>query len=159
MLRCLMDCHIKSALFAGKTICMGIQLQWEQHDPDILLFDLRSNQTWDDFHAAVQQGIEMLYDVPYPVYVITLSASGFPPSASILSHFHKVAQQLPPNMALIVVVTDNFLVETINQIFFKISPLGRKLGRLAKTMDEARQIIAQYHAQWGTISQKQARHP
>lgn len=126
---------------------MAIQLQWEQHDPNILVFDLRSDWTWEEFHAAVKIGAEMMQNAPAPgpVYVISLAPTAFPPSYSVISHFQNVVQHLPPNLALIVVVTDNFLVETINQIFFKVSPLGRRVGRLAKTVDNARQIIANHY--------------
>jgi hypothetical protein len=151
MIRCILSFTIKSVRDAGETFCVSIQLQWEEHDPAILLFDLRAEWTWDEFHATITEGVSMMRGLPYPVYAITFVTHVFPPSASVLSHFQAISQQLPSNLALIVVVTDNFFVETINQIFFKISPLGRKLGRLAKTMDEARQLIAQHHAQWKAI--------
>jgi hypothetical protein len=126
---------------------MGIQVQWDAQDPDIIVFDLRASWTWADFHAAVQDGLRLMNSVTQPVYVITLSATSFPPSPSILNEFQKVACVLPPSIALIVVVTDNFVIETINQIFFRVSPLGRRVGRLAKTMDAARAMIANHRAQ------------
>ena len=117
---------------------MGIQLQWDEQDPDILIFDLRAQWTWDEFHAAVQDGLHLMNSAAQLVYIITLSTHGFPPSPSVLSEFQKVSRVLPTSVALIVVVTDNFMVETINQIFFRVSPLGRRIGRLAKTTDAAR---------------------
>ncbi|MEO8608713.1 MAG: hypothetical protein ABI690_12560 [Chloroflexota bacterium] len=125
---------------------MGIQVQWDVQDPDILVFDLRAQWDWNEFHAAVRDGISMMNSLTQPVYVITLSAHGFPPSSSVLSEFQKVMRILPQNVALIVVVTDNFMVETINQIFFRVSPLGRRIGRLAKTIDAARVLIAEDRA-------------
>jgi hypothetical protein len=139
-------------LNAGETFCVSIQLQWEQHDPAIIVFDLRAQWTWDEFHATITEGVAMMRGLPYPVYAIVLATHAFPPSSSVISHFQNIAQKLPPNLALIVVVTDNFFIETINQIFFKISPVGRKLGRLAKTVDEARQVIAKHYAQWKAVS-------
>jgi hypothetical protein len=125
---------------------MGIQMQWDAQDPDILIFDLRSQWVWDEFHAAVQDGLHLMNSSGQPVYVISLSGAGFPHSPRILGEFKKVTRVLPPNVALIVVVTDNFLVESVNQIFFKVSPLGRRIGRLAKTPDAARAMIAEHRA-------------
>lgn len=131
---------------------MGIQLQWDAQDPDILIFDLRSQWIWDEFHAAVQDGLHLMNSAAHPIYVITLSAAGFPHSPSILSEFKKVTRILPPHIALIVVVTDNFMVETVNQIFFKVSPLGRRIGRLAKSVDAARAMIADHRAKQDAAS-------
>jgi hypothetical protein len=125
---------------------MGIQSQWDADEPDILLFDLRSQWTWDEFHVAAQRLVGMISSVPYPVYVITLSATSFPVSPSVLGEFHKVSRIIPPTVALIVVVTDNFLIETVNEVFFRVSPLARRVGRLAKTLDSARQLIAAHRA-------------
>ena len=126
---------------------MGIQVQWDAQDPDILVFDLRSQWTWDEFHATVQDLLVMINSAAPPIYIMTLSAAGFPHSPSILSEFQKVSRLLPPSIALVVVVTDNFLVETVNEIFFRVSPLGRRIGRLAKTIDAARAIIADHRTQ------------
>lgn len=125
---------------------MGIQLQWDAQDSDILIFDLRAQWLWDEFHAAVQNGLQLMNSTTQPVYVIILSASGFPHSPSILGEFKKVTRLFPPNLAMVVVVTDNFLVETVNQVFFKVSPLGRRIGRLAKSVDTARALIAEHRA-------------
>src|SRR5262245_22079145 len=102
---------------------MGIQMQWDAQDPDILVFDLRCQWTWDEFHAAVQGLVALVNSVTHPVYVMTLSAPSFPASPSVLSEFQKVSRVLPPSIALIVVVTDNFLIETINEVIFRVSPL------------------------------------
>ena len=117
---------------------MGIQVQWDAQDPDILVFDLRSQWTWDEFHATVQDLLAMINSAAPPIYIMTLSAAGFP---------QKVSRLVPPSIALVVVVTDNFLVETVNEIFFRVSPLGRRIGRLAKTIDAARAIIADHRIQ------------
>jgi hypothetical protein len=125
---------------------MTIQYYWDQHDPNIFIFDLREVWTWEEFHTAADTAMESIKNVAQPVYVISLAATGFPPSDSIISHFQRITQQFPPNLILIVVVTDNFLVETVNQIFFKISASGRRIGRIAKSLDAARQLILDYHA-------------
>ncbi len=125
---------------------MSIQVEWDAQDQNILVFDLRSQGDWNEFHLAVQDGFCLINSVSQPVYVILLSAKRFPPSPSILSEFQKATRLLPPNIALIVVVTDNYMVETINQIFFRVSPLGRRIGRLAKTVDAARTLIAEHRA-------------
>jgi hypothetical protein len=124
---------------------MAVHYYWDQHDPNIFIFDLRADWTWEEFYAAADTAMETIKNVSEPVYVISLAARTFPPANSIISHFHRIIQQLPPNLALIVVVTDSFLVETINQIFFKVSPLGRRIGRLAKSIDAARKLILDYH--------------
>lgn len=134
---------------SGRGFCqknMTIQYYWDQHDPNIFVFDLREVWTWDEFHTAADTAMESIKNVAEPVYVISLAAAGFPYSDSVISHFQRITQQLPPNLILIVVVTDNFLVETVNQIFFKISPSGRRIGRIAKSLDAARQLILDYHA-------------
>jgi hypothetical protein len=140
-------CYERSKNGGGsRQYSMAVQCYWDQHDPHIFIFDLRADWTWEEFHAAADTAMETVKNVSEPVYVISLSSGTFPPANSIISHFQRIIQQLPPNLALIVVVTDSFLVETINQIFFKVSPLGRRIGRLAKTKDAARQVILNYHA-------------
>ena len=125
---------------------MGIQVHWDEQESDILVFDLRAQWTWDEAHTTIQSGLEMINSTAYPVYVMTLTDHGFPPSPSILNEFQKVARVLPPHVMLVVVVTDNFMVETINQIFYRVSPTGHRIGRLAKTPDAARAMIAEHRA-------------
>jgi len=86
---------------------VGIQIRWDDLDPDILILDYRSNWTWDEYHAATHRATSMIRTVSSPAYVIGLGSEGFPISPNgILSQFNRVVPQLPPNLALIVVVPD-----------------------------------------------------
>jgi hypothetical protein len=126
---------------------MGIQVLWDTQEFDILIFDLRAEWTWGEFHACVEEAMRMIHDCSHTIYAIVLPPTTFPASPSIITEFQRVTRMLLPSIALIVVVTNSFLVETVNEIFFRVSPLAGRIGRLAKTMDDARQLIASHRAQ------------
>jgi hypothetical protein len=125
---------------------MAVQLYWDQNNPDILILDLGSGWTWEDFHAAVERGIEMAQSVTTPVYAISIPGARFPSPVGILGHFNLVMQHLPANMVLVVIVAENYFIETVNRIFFRVSPAAGAISRIARTLDEARQIIAEHRA-------------
>ena len=125
---------------------MAVQLYWDDNNPDILILDLGSGWTWDEFHAGVARGVEMMQAASTPVYAISLPGARFPSPTGILGNFKLVIPRLPPNLVMVIIVTENYFVETVNRIFFRVSPTAGKMSRIARTIDEARQIIAEHRA-------------
>jgi hypothetical protein len=132
---------------------MGIQVQWDEFEPDTILINLESDWAWDEYHAAARHSFELAHRVTHPVYVIVLAYRRFPGSpGDVLMHLLRVSKSIPQNMALIILVTNDFFIESVNQVLFRISPTGRQVGRLAKTSDEARRMIVEHRAKHKPVS-------
>src|SRR5262249_38959417 len=118
----------------------------DDQNPDILILNMQPGWTWEEFHTAVDQAVTLAQTVSYPVYAVSIPGVGFPSVSGILNHFKKVLNQLPANMVLVVIVTDNYFIETVNRIFFRVAPSAAAIGRIARSLDDARQIIAEHRA-------------
>jgi hypothetical protein len=126
---------------------MNVRYQWSD-DQTLLLLTLEEGWTWAEYHSVVRELSAAIRQLGHPVDAIVENTARIPfPSGSALSHLRQMMRVVPDNIGVIVVVSPNPLVKTINQILFTIAPKLRETVELADTRAEALAIIEKWRAQ------------
>lgn len=127
---------------------MRITFQWEDAERTLLLLRLTDGWTWVEYHAVVSQLVVSIQQLDYAVDVIVENTARIPfPSGKALSHLRRIMRMVPDNIGVIVIVSANPFVKTINHILFRVMPKTREIGELADTVEEAHAIITRRRAQ------------
>ncbi len=129
---------------------MHIYHQWD--DPEqILLLRLEDGWTWEEYHSVVAQLSETVRQLNHTVDAIVENTAKIPfPAGSALSNLRQVTRVLPNNFGVIVVVSPNPFVKTINNILMQLAPKLRETIALADTREEAYAIVVERRAQRGS---------
>lgn len=123
-------------------VAMGIVVAWDDIDRSIIRMDFRGKWTWGEFQTARQQVRTLMESVNNPVYFIVDFSGGFPPPPDTLRIVYRSMLDRPRNASTTVIVSQSSFVETLYDIFGKAFPaLGERL-RLARSIEEARVILA-----------------
>ena len=129
---------------------MKIHYRWEDEDQTLMLVSLEEGWTWEEYYAVVQQLATTIRRLGHPVDAIVKNSARIPfPTGSALSHLRQIMRLVPDNIGVIVLVSSNPFVKTINQVLFQLLPTTREIAELADTEDEARTIIAERRARHG----------
>jgi hypothetical protein len=121
---------------------MGIIVTWDDSDHHIIRMDFRNKWTWGEFQESRRQVRELLESVDYPVYFIIDFSDGFPPPPDTLRVVYRSMTDRPRNASTSVIVSRSAFVETLFGIFSKAFPLLAERLIQARTVDEARVILA-----------------
>jgi hypothetical protein len=125
---------------------MAIDVHWDNDECNILRVEFIGRWTWNELNAALAQATAMMdeqqcqrADIIADLKQITSVPSLF------LPHVRSILQQRDPRMNMTILVGMNDLVRTIWGI---VSQAYGLLGRqeryfMVKTVDEARQLLAQ----------------
>jgi hypothetical protein len=122
---------------------MNIHFRWANGEQTLLLLTLEEGWTWAEYHDVVRQLATMIRQLDYTVDAVVEITSRVPfPSGSALSQLRQVARILPENIGVIVVVSPNPFVKTINNILIQMTPKLRQMVELADTREEAHAVVA-----------------
>ncbi len=122
---------------------MSIHFRWADEEQTLLLLTLEEGWTWAEYHDVVRQVSGMIRQLGHTVDIIVENTARVPfPSGSALSQLRQVVRILPDNIGVIVVVSPNPFVKTINNILFQLVPKVRQITELADTREEALAIVA-----------------
>lgn len=129
---------------------MGILVNWDSAEQTAVRYEFSAAWTWDEFFAALQQDDEMIASVSHTVHMILdfRQARTVPPNPG--AQFRNVAQQVSDQLGLIIVVGNNMWFESVVQMFVKLfgsSMKGITGLKTVKTIEEAREIVANYSPQ------------
>jgi hypothetical protein len=121
---------------------MGIIVAWDDIDHQIIRMDFRGKWTWGEFQTARQQVRMLMESVSTPVYFIVDFSGGFPPPPDTLRIVYRSMLDRPRNASTTVIVSQSSFVETLYDIFGKAFPTLSERLRLARSIEEARVILA-----------------
>jgi hypothetical protein len=128
---------------------MGIVVTWDDSEHHIIRIDFRNKWTWGEFQDSRRQ-VRVLTDaVDYPVFFIIDFSEGFPPPPDTLRVVYRSMIDRPRNASTSVIVSRSAFVETLFGIFSKAFPLLADRLILARTIDEARVILANLRLRGG----------
>ena len=98
---------------------------------------------WDlnDYHRAMQQLTDVAKTSGERLHVIADFTRSPSLPAGALTHMSRTSSDTS-RRGLVVVVGANGIVRTIGNVLFRINPVGTRDIYFAKTLDEARDIIA-----------------
>ncbi len=121
---------------------MPVHVSWDDDAKTTVRWDYEGKWTWDEVAAALEQSNTMIRTTDHSVSIIhNLTASAGIPSGA-LTQAHRFTASQPENWDLTVVVGSGGFIDALVNVFGKVY---RKLGehyRAARTLDDARSIIA-----------------
>lgn len=128
---------------------MNIQLFWDDDDHTIIRSEYRPGWTWEEFHEASRQSLEMINEVrnEQTVHMIANFANGAFPPMGALANFKSAQQKLPKDTVIVVIgggMFINTLVSTYTRVY---RPYSNNLF-MVNSLEEARAKIAQLHARF-----------
>ncbi|MBN2305085.1 MAG: hypothetical protein JXQ72_11435 [Anaerolineae bacterium] len=126
---------------------MSISVAWDNSEKTAIRYDFDPMWTWQDFVAATQEDDALFDSVDHTVHLVLnmQQIKTFP--SNPLQHLKRLSGHLNPQLGLIVCVGNNAWATKVLEIFYKV--YGQRAEGLTgvesvHTLDEARQIIANY---------------
>ncbi len=135
---------------------MGIHIQWDSPDKRIILAQFDERWTWDEYHAGIEQIVEMIEGVPHSVSLINTLADGRFLPFGALSQVIRGYRRVPENMDWIVIVGAHRFFRLFIRSLQRIAPNSpAKTIRFAQSLIEARDFITQLNEASGAESSQQ----
>jgi hypothetical protein len=122
---------------------MPVHIEWGNAEKTVLIATIDWPYDWDELAAGWKAGVGMMNSVPHPVHTIAVAKTSRFPVGNILSNLTYMTKIVPDNLGLAIMVTENRFQETINNIFFKLSPGMRQKGRVVSSLDKALALVAE----------------
>ncbi len=126
---------------------MPIEVTWGNAAKTYTVFKFLGRWTWDDYHAAVKAGGELIKDIPDNVDIlIDMRNSNLFPN-NMLSHFGASMQRPPRDFELAVIVTTSGFVKSFAGIIDKVYGKQGTRFKVVKTIEEAHTLLDATHTQ------------
>ena len=123
---------------------MKLPVEWENEEKTIIRMIFAGNWNWHDFYEANVAVVALMQSVEHTVHTIAdFRQSQGIPLDSPLVHARNAISALPDNWGILVIVTNNPLLEHLVNVF-RIT--FRKMGArtfLAGSIEQAHQLIVQ----------------
>lgn len=127
---------------------MTMHVYWDNEYKTILRCESEGRWTWEEYHQALNQVVDMIESVPHRVDLMNVPRRGaVTPSGSAMPHFQRALRILPSNTGLNVIVNTNAFGRAIISMFSKL--YGRHTGgniAAVGTLEEAYALIARTRA-------------
>lgn len=120
---------------------MPITPVWDNEARTILRYDFTGRWTWDEFAAAIRQGVEMRKDIPHTVHLLGNMAGSIMPPKHALIHVRNAFENAPANTGTMAIASNDRFVLAMYQIFRTVY---RRIGErivVVPTLDEARAVL------------------
>ncbi len=102
---------------------MPLKIEWLDNEQTIICCTGEGTWTWDDYHQALDEIVNMFKTVQHRVDLVIDRAPGSAmPKGSSMPHFQRAMRIMPHNVGLLVMVTSNAFARTIVAIFTKVYP-------------------------------------
>lgn len=126
---------------------MPVEAYWVDDEQTLIQYDFEGVWTWEEFYPVYGQVVEMMKTVPHKVdNILDLRASrGVPPNA--LSHLKNLTDKQLPNTGVCIFVTDNSVLTLLYRTGAKFHPAINQTFALVKSLEEARDIVAESRSQ------------
>ena len=131
---------------------MPVTIEWGNDEKNVIVAAIDWPWTWNELSAIWKTGVAMINSVPYDVHMIAIAKTSRFPVGNILSNLTGMTKDVPENIGLAIMVTENRFQETINNIFFKLSPGLRQKGRVVSSLDKAYTLVAEVAAKRDHVS-------
>jgi hypothetical protein len=123
---------------------MPIHVSWGSAQKTYTIFRFEGKWTWDEYHAAVAAGYELVKDCPYTVNIlIDMSDCRLFPQ-NLISHFGSSMSQPPKAFDLAVIVTASRFIEVLATTIERLYGKQQTRFRVVRTIDRAHELFAEY---------------
>ncbi len=120
---------------------MGIVVTWDNQEKSILREDLTTPWTWTEYDEATDQLASLIQSMSYRVDVIFNRNYAATPHGDPFAHYRRIAEQLPANTGLVLVVGATNATRAAANFFLPLFPqLAARLA-FVDTLEEARTIL------------------
>ena len=128
---------------------MPLAVTWDDSEHTIIRVWANNTWTWDDWHHALDQMIDMVGSTARQVDFIYGSTPGTHiPHAQSMSHYQRGLRPMPENAGSHMIVNDKLFARTIMLLFFKTQgDAVRGQFQVVPTLDDARAHIYQHRQQ------------
>ena len=116
---------------------MPLKVEWLDTQKTIMGCTGEGVWTWDEYHEALDTIANQFKMTEHRVDLVIMSAPNVVvPKGSSMPHYQRAMRIMPPNLGLLVMVTDNTFARTIVSIFTKVYP-NKNNGKLVMVGSEA----------------------
>ena len=122
---------------------MKINVTWDNEEKTVVRYDYGKGWTWNDFWAASETSNQMLATVDHTVDFLTSFVDGTPPSLGAFGQFKRAQDTFPENGGVVIIVGGGALISGLVTTFSKVYRKFSDNLLVAKTVDEARVILAE----------------
>lgn len=126
---------------------MPISVSWGNAAKTYTVFRFEGKWTWDEYHQAIRDGVDLVKDCPYTVNILIDMTECHLFPQNLLSHFNQSMSEPPKPFDLAVIVTSSRFVELLAGMIARASNQRKTQFRVAKTLNQAHQIIAEHDAE------------
>jgi hypothetical protein len=127
---------------------MPLHISWDNDEKTIIRCEGEGKWTWDDYHDALNQVMDMAKTVSNRVDLIIVQKPGsITPRGSGQPHYERALKIRPDNFGMNVVITQSTLARTMVDIWSKVP--GNKLAgqiKLVASLEDAYAVIDQEQA-------------
>ena len=121
---------------------MPIDVSWGDPEKTYTIFKFSGKWTWEDYHAGVKAGSELIKDIPYNVNIlIDMTTCNLFPN-NMLSHFGASMQRPPREFDLAVIVTTSGFVQAFANMIDKVYGKKGTRFKVTKTLEEAHALLS-----------------
>jgi hypothetical protein len=131
---------------------MGVSIEWDNEAKTAIRYNFEPFWTWQDFIEAARSDDALIDSVDHTVHLIFDVQHIEIVPANPLQHLKALGGGIHPRLGLIIFVGNNAWAKMVLEIFYQV--YGARAEGLTgihavRTLDEARQIIADYGASVG----------
>ncbi len=122
---------------------MGIQIAWDTVLPNTVLYTLKGRWTTAEYLQAFEQELRMastLQGERYDVIADLLESTSII-GGSFLNYFYGTFKRNPPNIGILMVVTQNPIFKLLDGIAAMLFPDMHKSYRIVPSLEIAREMI------------------
>jgi hypothetical protein len=126
----------------GEAAAMGIKTTWGDDAHTYIVVKYEVPWTWDEYHAAGDEIVEMTrIEDKRPVDVILdASTAPYPPSPAALQHFQRAWEKLAPIVGLVVIVGAGGFFQRVGTTFVRVFA-KKEVMQFVETRAEADRIM------------------
>jgi len=129
---------------------MGIKIEWGNEAQTVIEAHADWPWTWDELATGWKAAAEMMRGVSHTVHLIAVSHTARMPMGSFLSNIKHITRDVPDNLGLAIMVTENRFQQIMNSVLFQISPRLSRVGHVVSNLEAAYTIIEREGSKFNT---------
>ncbi|MBK8024806.1 MAG: hypothetical protein IPK19_26155 [Chloroflexi bacterium] len=130
---------------------MPVIVAWDNDERTIVRTESSGHWTWEEYHTGVDQALALINSVDHPVHLINVRhPDAVAPEGYALPHLRRLMRNLPKNHRMTIMVNPNMQNKMMMGVFRRVVPIFSLTFMMARTLDEARNMIALYERKSGT---------
>lgn len=118
-----------------------LRVPWEPLEHPVYAVQLRGIWTWDEFLAVFDEIVAEIKQRTDTVYIVWDVSHTHHLASNVLINGAKIYEQIPSNVALVILIGANRLMRVTGQVFLRINPAFARRALVLVTQHEAQLAI------------------